>query len=70
VNTELPNVPCIVIYWDDEMEDADGAGWVFEPTPGSVSYRYETLQGLLTELADPFWVKFMSNRTNWKEISA
>lgn len=41
------NCPFLVIYYDADMEDADGHGWCVEAHPGSTTQRYETYVQLM-----------------------
>jgi len=41
------NGPCIVLYYDDELFEMDGAGWCFEAYPGSSTFRFESFAQLM-----------------------
>lgn len=55
------NVPCLVMYFDAEMNDMDGNGWCIELYPGSSTFRYSTYAEAVEAMASGhyFWEKMM-----------
>lgn len=55
--TDYPNTPHAIIYFDQELHDDTGHGWILEcSTWNTLSYRYSSLSVLLQAIeADPFW---------------
>lgn len=47
----------LVIYYDESDDSQDGNGWNLIPAPGSMAYRFPTLEALLHGISsDATWM--------------
>lgn len=54
---EYPNAPHAIIYFDQELHDDTGSGWILECSTWNIfSYRFPSLNELLLQMKrDPYW---------------
>lgn len=62
MDTEI-NGPHITVWYDESDNEMDGLGWCFTYNPGSVTYRFESFDSLLTHFKfdEAFNNKFLTN---------